>query len=46
MQCFFNGQAYKYISDALKDEVTRKSYFQLAKQIYGLKFENWYQSFR
>ena len=41
---FINGQAYKYINDTLKDEVTRRSYFQLADQIYGLKFEEWYQS--
>lgn len=44
MQCFIGGQAYNYINDALTDEGTRMSYFQLAKQIYGLKFEKWYQS--
>ncbi len=44
MECFFNGQAYKYINDPLKDEATRRSYSQLAEQIYGLKFEEWYQS--
>ncbi len=44
MQCFIRGQAYNYINDALKDEVSRMSYFQLAKQIYWLNFEKWYQS--
>lgn len=44
MQCFIRGQEYNYINDVLKDKVTRMSYFQLAKQIYGLKFEKWYQS--
>jgi GNAT superfamily N-acetyltransferase len=44
MQSFFNGQAYNYIKDTLNDEATRRSYFQLAKQIYGLNFDEWYQS--
>ncbi len=44
MKCFINGQEYKYINDALKDKVTRMSYFKLTKQIYGLEFEKWYQS--
>ena len=44
MQCFICGQAYNYINNALKDEDMRMNYFQLAKQIYGLKFDKWYQS--
>ncbi|MDF2542452.1 MAG: family acetyltransferase [Herbinix sp.] len=44
MQCFIDGQEYIFINDALKEEVTRMRYFQLAKQIYGLKFEKWFQS--
>ncbi|MDW2800691.1 hypothetical protein RZO55_24275 [Clostridium boliviensis] len=44
MQFLIDGQAYNYVNNALKNEDTRKNYFQLAKQIYGLKFDKWYQS--
>jgi predicted GNAT family N-acyltransferase len=44
MKCFINSQEYKFINNALKDKVTRLSYFQLTKQIFGLEFEKWYQS--
>jgi GNAT superfamily N-acetyltransferase len=44
MQCFINGQTYDYINNALNDDVTRMSYFQLAKKIYKLKFDKWYES--
>lgn len=43
MKCFINGQEYKFIKDALKDNDTRMSYFKLTKQIYRLEFEKWYQ---
>ncbi len=44
MKCFIKGQEYKYIDNALKDDSTRKRYFQLAKQVFRLEFEKWYQS--
>lgn len=44
MQCFIGGQSYDYFNHALNDDFARKSYFQLAKAIYKLKFETWYQS--
>jgi predicted GNAT family N-acyltransferase len=43
MKCFIKGQEYTYINDILEDMVISMSYFQLAKQIFGLEFEKWYQ---
>ena len=40
MKCFINGQEYKYINDALKDKVTRMSYFKLTKQIVSVQNSN------
>lgn len=44
MQCFIHGKEYNYVNNALNDNVIRNSYFQLAKKIYKLKFDQWYQS--
>ena len=44
MQCIIKGEAYNFIDNVMEEEITRKSYFQLAKEIYKLKYEKWYQS--
>ncbi len=44
MQCIIKGQAYNYIDNVMEEEFSRKSYFQLAEEIYNLKYEKWYQS--
>jgi len=44
MQCFINGQTYSYIDNVKDTAESRRCYFQLAKKIYGLNFEKWYQS--
>lgn len=39
-----NGEKYTYIRDIHEDERVREKYFQLAKEIFCLNFEKWYQS--
>lgn len=42
MKCTINSREYTFVVDALADERTRKSYFQLVQQIFRLDFEPWF----
>lgn len=35
---------YCFIDNVLQNEANRNSYFQLAKKMFGIKFDEWYQS--
>lgn len=44
MQIFINGKSYMLSENILSRQDTRESYFELANTVFGLKFDNWYQS--
>ena len=44
MMVFANGKEYNFVPNAIKEEESRKSYFDLAHRVFGLNFEPWYQS--
>jgi GNAT superfamily N-acetyltransferase len=44
MEVSINGKNYNFISNAIKDEKLRSSYFKLIHKVFGLNFLPWYQS--
>lgn len=44
MNCNIGGQNYCLISNPIKDIKTRKEYFALARNVFGLDFSIWYNS--
>lgn len=44
MKCNINGKEYTYNSNVLSNEQRRISFNELAKKIFGLDLENWYQN--
>ena len=44
MKCIIGDQEYQFLKDFLHEKNIRLGYFQLAKQIFRLDFDKWYQS--
>ena len=43
MRCVINGREYTYETDVRNNELTRRSFCELSKKVFGLDFEPWYQ---
>jgi len=39
-----NGIEYSFVSNAIREEKSRESYFSLVHEVFGLDFKPWYQS--
>lgn len=42
MKCTINSREYTFVADALAEECTRKSYFELVEKVFRLDFEPWF----
>ena len=44
LNILINRKEYQYISNSIKNEEFRESYFNLAHKVFGVNFRPWYQS--